>query len=35
VRDLHLDRTPFVDVTPLSADRFAGASGGRPEARIV
>ena len=22
VRDLHLDRTPFVDVTPLSADRF-------------
>ncbi|WP_308257383.1 NAD(P)/FAD-dependent oxidoreductase [Pseudonocardia lacus] len=35
VRDLHLDRPPFVDVTPLSADRFQGAAGGRPEARIV
>ncbi len=35
VRDLHLDRTPFVDTTPLSADRFDGGTGGRPESHIV
>ncbi|WP_252442600.1 NAD(P)/FAD-dependent oxidoreductase [Pseudonocardia humida] len=35
VRDLHLDRTPFVDTSPLSADRFHGATGGRPESHIV
>jgi sarcosine oxidase, subunit beta len=34
LRDLYLDRTPFVDVGPLSADRFArGAE--RPERAIV
>jgi sarcosine oxidase subunit beta len=33
VRDLYLDREPFVDVGPLSVDRFA--SGGRPETHIV
>ncbi|MEU4158026.1 FAD-binding oxidoreductase [Actinoplanes sp. NPDC026670] len=35
IRDLHLDRTPFVDVTPLSTDRFAGGASGRPETHIV
>lgn len=35
VRDLHLGRTPFVDVTPLGVERFAGGATGRPEAHIV
>jgi sarcosine oxidase subunit beta len=35
IRDLHLDRIPFVDVTPLSTDRFAGGALGRPETHIV
>ncbi|WP_408005339.1 NAD(P)/FAD-dependent oxidoreductase [Saccharothrix espanaensis] len=35
LRDLHLGRTPFVDVTPLSAGRFAGDAPIRPEAHIV
>nr|WP_030561835.1 FAD-binding oxidoreductase [Streptomyces aureocirculatus] len=37
VRDLYLGREPFVDVSPLSADRFAdgAVSGGRPEAHVV
>ncbi len=35
VRDLHLDRTPFVDVTPLSADRFGDGAALRPELHIV
>lgn len=34
VRDLILGRTPFVDVSPLSADRFAGGEQ-RPEHNIV
>jgi sarcosine oxidase, subunit beta len=34
VRDLFLGRAPFVDVTPLSADRFAG-DGLRPELNVV
>ncbi|MGW2046033.1 NAD(P)/FAD-dependent oxidoreductase [Streptomyces sp. NPDC001858] len=34
VRDLYLGRVPFVDVTPLSADRFA-ADAPRPEANCV
>ncbi|MEV4278484.1 NAD(P)/FAD-dependent oxidoreductase [Actinoplanes xinjiangensis] len=35
IRDLHLDRAPFVDVSPLSADRFALGAEGRPETHIV
>ena len=34
IRDLYLDRTPFVDVSPLSATRFAGGQG-RPELCVV
>ncbi|MGV9452095.1 NAD(P)/FAD-dependent oxidoreductase [Streptomyces sp. NPDC003635] len=34
VRDLYLERVPFVDVSPLSADRFA-ADALRPEANRV
>ncbi|MEV6315598.1 FAD-binding oxidoreductase [Streptomyces sp. NPDC051776] len=35
VRDLHLDRTPVVDVTPLAVDRFTPSADIRPEAHIV
>ncbi|QLH25780.1 FAD-binding oxidoreductase [Streptomyces sp. Rer75] len=35
VRDLYLDRTPFVDVTPFSADRFMTGAETRPEAHVV
>ncbi|MFC7303886.1 NAD(P)/FAD-dependent oxidoreductase [Streptomyces monticola] len=35
VRDLYLGRTPFVDVSPLSADRFRAGAGLRPEAHVV
>ncbi|WP_406732846.1 NAD(P)/FAD-dependent oxidoreductase [Streptomyces sp. NBC_01794] len=36
MRDLYLDRTPFIDVGPLSAARFGGhAAGVRPEAHII
>jgi sarcosine oxidase subunit beta len=35
IRDLWLDRTPFVDVSPLSTDRFALGAAGRPETHIV
>jgi len=35
VRDLYLDRTPFVDVTPLRADRFTDGAAVRPELHIV
>jgi sarcosine oxidase subunit beta len=35
IRDLHLERPPVVDVTPLSADRFAAGATGRPETHIV
>jgi sarcosine oxidase subunit beta len=35
VRDLCLDRTPFADVTPLSADRFRAGAATRPEAHVV
>jgi sarcosine oxidase subunit beta len=34
IRDLYLHRTPFVDVRPLSADRFSAGSA-RPEHNIV
>jgi sarcosine oxidase subunit beta len=35
VRDLYLDREPFVDVRPLSVERFSSAAGSRPETHIV
>lgn len=35
IRDLHLDRTPFVDTTPLRAERFAQQGAARPESHIV
>lgn len=35
LRDLYLERDPFVDVKPLSADRFAAGASIRPETRIV
>ena len=35
VRDLHLDRPPFVDIAPLGAERFARSGGTRPESHIV
>jgi hypothetical protein len=34
VRDLYLDRAPFVSVAPLSAERFK-LGGARPEYNIV
>lgn len=35
VRDLYLERTPFIDVGPLSAARFEGRATARPEAHII
>jgi sarcosine oxidase subunit beta len=35
VRDLHLGRTPVVDTSPMSADRFSGGLALRPESHIV
>jgi sarcosine oxidase subunit beta len=35
IRDLYLDREPVVDVSPLTADRFAAGATGRPETHIV
>ncbi|MGW1751326.1 NAD(P)/FAD-dependent oxidoreductase [Streptomyces sp. NPDC002092] len=35
LRDLHLDRAPFVDISPLSADRFRSGAEFRPEAHVV
>ncbi|MGW0537370.1 NAD(P)/FAD-dependent oxidoreductase [Streptomyces sp. NPDC003032] len=35
VRDLHLGRRPYVDVTPLGADRFHAGYESRPEAHVV
>ncbi|MFI9251034.1 NAD(P)/FAD-dependent oxidoreductase [Streptomyces sp. NPDC053069] len=35
VRDLYLEREPFTDVSPLSADRFRHGAGTRPEAHVV
>ncbi|SED35538.1 sarcosine oxidase subunit beta [Streptomyces sp. 2224.1] len=35
VRDLYLERTPFVDVTPFSADRFTAGAEIRPEIHVV
>jgi sarcosine oxidase subunit beta len=35
VRDLYLDRTPFVDISPLTAERFTGGGSARPEGHIV
>ncbi|MFI1393851.1 NAD(P)/FAD-dependent oxidoreductase [Streptomyces sp. NPDC020681] len=36
IRDLYLDRTPFIDVGPLSAARFEGSGAAvRPEAHII
>jgi sarcosine oxidase subunit beta len=35
VRDLVLERAPFVDVAPLSAERFAPAGAPRPELHVI
>ncbi|MFP1625267.1 NAD(P)/FAD-dependent oxidoreductase [Streptomyces sp. 5K101] len=35
MRDLYLGRTPCVDISPLSADRFRAGSEIRPEAHVV
>lgn len=35
LRDLYLGRTPPVDITPLSADRFRAGAEIRPEAHVV
>ncbi|MCQ6250044.1 NAD(P)/FAD-dependent oxidoreductase [Streptomyces malaysiensis] len=35
VRDLYLEREPFTDVSPLSADRFHRGAEIRPEAHVV
>lgn len=35
LRDLYLDKEPFVDISPLSADRFANPNLLRPEFNIV
>ena len=35
IRDLYLDRAPFIDVSPLSARRFTGDGTLRPESHIV
>jgi sarcosine oxidase subunit beta len=35
IRDLYLDQEPFVDIGPLSRDRFASGTGIRPETHIV
>ncbi|MFF7232488.1 FAD-dependent oxidoreductase [Streptomyces sioyaensis] len=35
MRDLHLERAPFVDVTPFSADRFTTGAAVRPEIHVV
>ncbi|MFD9209425.1 NAD(P)/FAD-dependent oxidoreductase [Streptomyces sioyaensis] len=35
IRDLHLERAPFVDVTPFSADRFTTGAAVRPEIHVV
>jgi sarcosine oxidase subunit beta len=35
IRDLYLGVPPFLDVGPLSADRFGAAGPGRPESHIV
>ncbi|MEU2714268.1 FAD-binding oxidoreductase [Streptomyces sp. NPDC007205] len=35
VRDLYLEREPFTDISPLSADRFRHGAGTRPEAHVV
>ncbi|GES28219.1 FAD-binding oxidoreductase [Streptomyces angustmyceticus] len=35
VRDLHLERTPFLDVTPFGADRFTTGAETRPEIHVV
>ncbi|EST19050.1 NAD(P)/FAD-dependent oxidoreductase [Streptomyces roseochromogenus] len=35
VRDLYLERKPFTDISPLSADRFRPGAGARPEAHVV
>jgi sarcosine oxidase subunit beta len=35
LRDLYLSRQPFVDISPLSADRFSTGGQLRPESNIV
>ncbi|MGW7575626.1 NAD(P)/FAD-dependent oxidoreductase [Streptomyces sp. NPDC054765] len=35
MRDIHLERTPFVDVTSFSADRFTTGAEIRPEIHVV
>ncbi|MEJ8652350.1 FAD-binding oxidoreductase [Streptomyces sp. MS1.AVA.3] len=35
MRDIHLERTPFIDVTPFCADRFTTGVPTRPEIHVV
>lgn len=35
IRDLYLDRAPFVDIAPLGVDRFTREGATRPESHIV
>ena len=35
LRDMYLGKTPFVDITPLSNDRFSSGGELRPEKNIV
>ncbi|EPD62145.1 hypothetical protein HMPREF1211_03779 [Streptomyces sp. HGB0020] len=35
LRDLHLERAPFTDISPFSADRFRTGAETRPEAHVV
>jgi sarcosine oxidase subunit beta len=35
MRDLHLEREPYVDIAPMSVDRFRSGAGIRPEAHVV
>ncbi|GAA3571131.1 FAD-binding oxidoreductase [Amycolatopsis ultiminotia] len=35
IRDLYLDREPFVDTAPLSVERFRDGAAARPESHIV
>jgi sarcosine oxidase subunit beta len=35
IRDLYLDHAPFIDVSPLGAERFTGDGKLRPEIHIV
>jgi sarcosine oxidase subunit beta len=35
LRDMYLGKTPFVDITPLSNDRFSSGGELRPEKNII